>query len=202
MRGWVRRKGLPPVNGDSWMAARGWELFLTPAFRPVSLRGDRHQPFQRLTLAGMSLHSYSRCWLHLIWGTLNREKILPKEAAARVSRYLSEYAEGKSLYLNINYVNADHVHTLIDLPTGLSIEKLMQLLKGSSSHWINANNILPGKFAWGRGYGAFSVSESNVGQVAAYIAGQEEPHRVREFADELGDFLHRHGLRWHDDESR
>ena len=102
----------------------------------------------------MSLHSYSRCWLHLIWGTLNREKILPKEAAARVSRYLNEYAEGKSVYMKINYVNADHVHALIDLPTGLSIEELMQLLKGSSSHWINANNVLPenspGEEAMGR----------------------------------------------------
>jgi putative transposase len=151
----------------------------------------------------MSLHSYSRCWLHLIWGTLNREKILPNEAAARVSRYLTEYTEGKDVYMKINYVNADHVHALIDLPTGLSIEELMQLLKGSSSHWINANNILPGKFAWGRGYGAFSVSESNVGQVPAYIAGQEEHHRVRGFVEELGDFIDRHGLRWHgDDESR
>jgi putative transposase len=104
--------------------------------------------------------------------------------------------------MKINYVNADHVHALIDLPTGLSIEELMQLLKGSSSHWINANNVLSGKFAWGRGYGAFSVSESNVGHVCAYIAGQEEHHRVRGFADELKDFLDRHGLFWHDDESR
>jgi putative transposase len=139
----------------------------------------------------VSLHSCSRCWLHLIWGTLNREKVLPKEAALRVSRYLTEYSEGKGFYMKINYVNADHVHALVDLPTGFSIEELMQLLKGSSSHWINANNVLSGKFAWGRGYGAFSVSESNVAQVAAYIADQEEHHRVRRFADELKDFLDR-----------
>ena len=103
---------------------------------------------------------------------LNREKLLNKEAAARLSRYLTEYADTKGVYMKINYVNADHVHMLVDLPTGLSIEELIQLLKRNSSHWVNANNILPGKFAWGRGYGAFSVSESNVAQVAAYIAGQ------------------------------
>jgi putative transposase len=150
----------------------------------------------------MSLHSYSRCWLHLIWGTLNREGILPKEAAARVSCYLTKYAKDKGFHMKINYVNADHVHALVDLPTDLSIEDLMQLLKGSSSHWVNANNVLSGKFAWGRGYGAFSVSESNVGQVCAYVAGQEEHHRARAFGEELKDFLDRHGLRWHDDESR
>jgi len=198
------RFGVSGFEGPSFFGVRRLReaIFLTPAFRPVILRGDGHEPFQRLTLAGMSLHSYSRCWLHLIWGTLNREKILPKEAASQVSRYLTEYSKDKGFYMKINYVNADHVHALVDLPTGLSIEELMQLLKGSSSHWINANSILLGKFAWGRGYGAFSVSESNIAQVAAYIAGQEEHHRVRGFAEELREFIDRHGLRWHGDESR
>jgi Transposase IS200 like len=92
--------------------------------------------------------------------------------------------------------NADHVHALIDLPTAFSIEKVIQLLKGSSSHWINSNNLVTGKFAWGRGYGAFSVSESNVSRVARYIADQEEHHRVRTFAEELKELIERRGLRW------
>ena len=150
----------------------------------------------------MSAHCYSRCWIHLIWGTLDREKLLNKTAAARVSRYLHEYAEDKGVYMKINYVNAEHVYTLVDLPTAFSIEELIQLLKGSSSHWVNSNDIVTGKFAWGRGYGAFSVSESNLDQVARYIANQEEHHRVRTFAEELKEFIDRHGLRWKDEESR
>ena len=55
------------------------------------------------------------------------EKLLNKTAAARISRYLREYAESKDIYMKINYVNADHVHVLIDLPTALSIEELVQL---------------------------------------------------------------------------
>src|SRR5438105_5675959 len=129
--------------------------------------------FNGLPSIPMAVHSYSRCCVHLIWGNLNREKSLNKEAAARLSRYLTEYADIKSVYMKINYVNADHVHVLVDLPTALSIEELIQLLKGSSSHWVNANAILPGKFAWGRGDGVFSVSESNVKQVAAYIPGKK-----------------------------
>jgi putative transposase len=138
----------------------------------------------------------------LIWGTHAREKILHKEAASRVSQFLTNYAEEKRIYMKINYVNPDHVHTLIDLPTNLSIEDLVQFLKGSSSHWINSNNIIQGKFAWGRGYGAFSVSESNVSAVARYIAGQDEHHRTRTFADELKEFIERHGLQWRPGESR
>jgi len=104
--------------------------------------------------------------------------------------------------MKINFVNADHVHALIDLPTDASIEDIVQLLKGSSSHWINSNDVVKGKFAWGRGYGAFSVSESNVDTVARYIAGQDEHHRVRTFADELKDFIDRHGLKPRPYESR
>src|SRR5437660_2792521 len=146
----------------------------------------------------MSVTSYSRCWIHLIWATANREKLLNKAAAARVSCWLSQYADEQGVYMKINYVNAGHVHALVDLPTSLSIEKLIQLLKGSSSHWINSNNLIAGKFAWGRGYAAFSVSESNVKQVAAYIARQEEHHRVRTLAEELRESIDRHGLHWKD----
>jgi putative transposase len=118
----------------------------------------------------MSLHSYSRVWLHLVWATLERRPLLSKSAAAKVSDYLTQYATEKGIYMKLNYVNSDHVHTLIDLPTHLCIEETMHLLKGGSSYWINQSNLLPGKFAWGRGYGAFSVSHSGVGEVAKYIA--------------------------------
>lgn len=150
----------------------------------------------------MSLHSHSRCWLHLIWGTRDRERILQKDAAPRVSQFLTNYASEKKIYMKINYVNPEHVHALIDLPTSISIENTVQLLKGSSSHWINSNDILQGKFAWGRGYAAFSISESNVDVVAKYIANQAEHHRVRTFADELKEFAERHGFKWRPNESR
>ena len=151
---------------------------------------------------GMGIHSYSRCWIHLIWGTLKRERILTREAAARVSSYLSEYAESKKIYMKINFVNPDHVHVLIDLPTNLPLDEIIQMLKGSSSHWINANDLVTDKFAWGRGYGVFSVSESKVKNVAKYIAGQEEHHKIASFSDEFARFVTRHGLQLRDEESR
>jgi len=144
----------------------------------------------------MSLHSYSRARLHLVWATLERRPLLHKIAAAKLSTYLSEYAAQNGIYMKINYVNRDHVHALIDLPTHLTIEKMMQLFKGGSSHWINESDLISGKFAWGRGYGAFSVSHSGVDEVAKYIAGQEEHHRKRSFSEELKLFVEKYGLKW------
>jgi putative transposase len=158
--------------------------------------------FNGLPSGRMSVHSYSRCWIHLIWGTLSRERVLNKKAAAGLSQYLVQYADEQEVYMKINFVNPDHVHALIDLPTRFSIEKVVQLFKGSSSHWVNSNELIMGKFAWGRGYGAFSVSHSNLDSVARYIADQEEHHRVRTFTDELREFIDRHGLRWQNEVSR
>lgn len=125
--------------------------------------------------------------------------MLTKPAAVKASRFLNEYALEKGIYMKINYFNADHVHTLIDLPTSKSIEEVMQLFKGGSSHWINENRLLRGRFSWGRGYGAFSVSHSHVDRVAAYIANQEEHHRKKTFDQEFRVFVKRYGLEWHDD---
>ena len=150
----------------------------------------------------MSTHSYSRCWLHLIWETLRREAMLDKRAAAIASENLSKYSYEKGIYMKINYFNSDHTHALIDLPTNQTIEHVIQLLKGSSSHWINQNRLIKGRFAWGRGYGAFSVSHSDVERVASYIAGQEEHHRKRTFAQEYELFVKRYGLEWRDEGNR
>lgn len=65
----------------------------------------------------MSLHAYTRCWLHMVWGTWARERMLERAVRKRLSAYLSEYAASKGVYMKLNFVNADHVHALIDLPT-------------------------------------------------------------------------------------
>ena len=147
----------------------------------------------------MSAHSYSRVWIHMIWATLERRPLLSNPAAAKLSGYLSQYATQKGIYIKINYVNRDHVHALLDLPTNLCIEDTAHLLKGGSSHWINQNGLVPGKFAWGRGYGVLSVSHSAAGEVARYIANQEKHHRKRSFAEEFELFLKRYELQWHND---
>ena len=150
----------------------------------------------------MSLHSYSRVWLHLVWATLERRPLLSKDAAVKLSAHLHDYAKSKGIYMKINFVNPDHVHTLIDLPVSMAIEDALQLLKGESSHWVNEQNLVPGKFGWQRGYGAFSVSQSGVDEVCSYIVGQEEHHLKLSFVDELKLFVKRYGLVWREEENR
>jgi hypothetical protein len=69
------------------------------------------------------------------------------------------------------------------------VEEVIKLFKGGSSYWINDNRLVRGRFAWGRGYGAFSVSHSDVGRVARYIARQEEHHRKKSYLEEYELFV-------------
>jgi len=145
----------------------------------------------------MSLHSYTKIWVHYIWSTHNREKVLLKDIRGTISNYLYQYAKEKNIFMKINYVNAEHVHALIDLPTNLSIEECIKLIKGGSSRFINKEDLLRNKFSWGRGYGAFSVSESSVKKVGDYIKNQEAHHRVKSFTEEYELFIKKYGLKYH-----
>ena len=141
----------------------------------------------------MSVRSYTKIWLHLIWATNNREKLLPdKELRKELSQYYYDYSAEHGIYMKVNYVNAEHVHALIDLPTSQTVEKVIQLYKGSSSNWLNKK--INYKFSWGKGYAAFSVSESQVEKIISYIKNQKEHHRVKSFSEEYEEFLSKHHL--------
>jgi len=83
---------------------------------------------------------------------------------------------------------------LISLGTDQTIEKIMQLIKGESSFWINKNNLCKTKFEWQDEYFAVSVSESVLEGVRKYIANQEDHHRAKSFDDEFEGFMKRAGF--------
>jgi putative transposase len=70
------------------------------------------------------------------------------------------------------------------------------LIKGGSSKWVH--DTFPGheKFQWQEGYGAFSVSASQVGKTIAYINNQKEHHRKRSFQEEFLELLKKHGIEY------
>jgi putative transposase len=51
-------------------------------------------------------------------------------------------------------------------------------------------------FSWQRGYGAFTVSQSNAEQVSQYIRRQKEHHQKISFRDEFIQFLKANGIEY------
>jgi len=100
----------------------------------------------------------------------------------------------KNIHIDSMSGYVDHVHCLVSLGTDPTIEKIMQLVKGESSFWINKSGICKTKFGWQDEYFAVSVSEANVAAVRKYIANQEEHHRTKSFEDEFKGFMKRAGF--------
>ena len=85
----------------------------------------------------------------------------------------------------------DHLHLFFGMRPHQSLSELMQLVKGDSSEWINKEKLVPGKFRWQEGYGAFSYSKSHVDAVVKYILNQEEHHRKKKFLEEYKEMLNK-----------
>ncbi len=88
----------------------------------------------------------------------------------------------------------DHVHCLFLQNPQKSIADVIKQTKGSSSHFINQENIIAEKFAWQTGYAAYSVSESVVEKVFQYIKIQKQHHQKKTFQQEYDDFLKLYGF--------
>ena len=90
----------------------------------------------------------------------------------------------------------DHVHLLFQLGRTISIATALGKIKSTSSLWVNQTRGLLDPFHWQGGYGAFSVSPSEVEAVRTYIRRQREHHAQQDFQDELREMLQRHEITW------
>lgn len=138
--------------------------------------------------------SLSRVILHIIFSTKDREPWLDADVRPRMHAYLATI--GRNLGAEAFRVGgaADHVHLVATLPRTLSQAKFVEEVKKLSSKWIKGLAPKYQGFYWQRGYGAFSVSPSQLDALLEYVTTQEEHHRGRSFQEEYSEFLHRHSV--------
>ena len=91
---------------------------------------------------------------------------------------------------------ADHVHIVTTLSRTVSQAQLIEQIKKASSKWIKALDIRYRGFFWQRGYGAFSVSPSQLDAVLQYVEAQQEHHRTRTFQEEYSELLRKHSVQF------
>jgi len=106
------------------------------------------------------------------------------ELRKKVWKHIKENSVTKGIFIDMINGYQEHCHCLISLAIDQSISKIMQLLKGESSYWINKNGLCREKFEWQDHYFATAVSESLVLKVREYIKNQEDHHRSKTFAEE------------------
>ena len=139
-------------------------------------------------------HTFTNLLAHIIFSTKERAPLIDAELRPKLHAYLGGIVrELNGTPLIINGTN-DHVHLLVSMPPTISASDAMRVLKTNSSKWVHATRRKP--FGWQTGYGAFSVSKSNVEAVGRYIADQEEHHRKISFKEEFISFLKKHEIEY------
>ncbi|MCW5960907.1 MAG: IS200/IS605 family transposase [Pyrinomonadaceae bacterium] len=138
--------------------------------------------------------SISRIFVHIVFSTKNRAKLIAPEIEKGLFGYIHGVAANNNAHLIIANGAADHIHLLISLPKKIDIPELIGDIKRASSRWIKSQNINPKNFYWQRGYGAFSVGQTEIEVVENYIASQKEHHKDKDFKEEYRSFLTKYSI--------
>jgi REP element-mobilizing transposase RayT len=125
--------------------------------------------------------SLAKNLIHLIYSTKHREPCLDKETLPDLFAYKAGILKHWDSPAIVIGGVADHVHLLFVLSKNFALKKVVEEVKKGSSKWIKGRGPQFRFFHWQDGYGAFSVSASQVAAVTRYIENQEAHHRKRTF---------------------
>src|ERR1035438_4385394 len=132
--------------------------------------------------------------VHVIFSTKGRKPVIDDAVRGDLHRYLATVARNAGCECYRVDGVADHVHLAIRLSRTTNIAKLVAELKAASSKWLKTQSPALAKFAWQRGYGAFSVGPADLKALVQYIDAQEVHHQKRNFQDEFRAFLKKYGV--------
>ncbi len=140
--------------------------------------------------------SLAQILLHVVFSTKSRERWIDSGIRAGLHAYLAGAcrAIGSEAY-RVGGTD-DHVHVACTLPRTLTVSKLLEEIKKSSSSWVKKQDGDYADFAWQAGYGAFSVGMSQKAALLRYIDNKEEHHRAQTFQEEFVEFLKRYGVEY------
>ncbi len=130
-------------------------------------------------------HSYNKIWIHAIWSTKKRLPFITPDIEKPLFQFLANEFRESGCPVRIINGMPDHIHCLFLLNPKKSIAEIMKQIKGSSSHYINEQNLSPDKFAWQTGYAAYSVSESVLDKAFRYIKNQKQHHQHKAYQNEF-----------------
>ena len=139
-------------------------------------------------------HSLNLLYIHYIYSTKNRKPLIHEKFEQKLWAYKGGIAKQHSCTpIAIGGVE-DHVHCLIRLSPLINSSKLVQLIKGGSSKWVNDQFFPDRTFRWQKGCGAFTVSPSGVRSLSRYIQNQKIHHKKVSFQKEFTWFLDRYNM--------
>jgi REP element-mobilizing transposase RayT len=122
--------------------------------------------------------SNSQVWVHAVWSTKNRMRLIDRSFETQLYKFISNQFYEMGCVLKIVNGTQDHIHCLFLMNKTKSIADVIKHVKGSSSFFINQSNFIDDYFIWQRGYPAYAVSEWELDKIYNYIKNQKDHHRL------------------------
>jgi len=141
-------------------------------------------------------NTFSQLYVHIVFSVKNRLNLIKSKNKESIQKYITGILQNKKNKLLAISCMPDHMHIFIGLNPDNSISNLVHDLKISSSKFINEKIKLGTKFQWQEGYGAFSYSHSQIGNVIKYINNQEIHHKKKTFKEEYLEILKKFNLKY------
>ena len=140
--------------------------------------------------------SLSSILIHLIFSTKNREPFITPEIESELHPYMATIFRGMKCPSLAIDGTSDHIHVLFSMARIVTIADLVEEVKTESSKWIKTKGQEFRNFHWQRGYGGFSIGQSQVSTLKGYIHNQKRHHRRVTFQEEYRKFLMSYGIEY------
>ncbi len=138
--------------------------------------------------------AYVKIWLHCVWGTKNKVPQLTQQVLSELLYHIRANSKGKGIYIDTINGHREHIHCIISLGPDQTLAKVIQLLKGESSFWINRKKLTRYKFEWAVEYYGVSFGESDLDKVRHYIKNQDIHHETKTWENECNEMMEKYGF--------
>lgn len=137
-------------------------------------------------------NTYSQIYLHLVFAVKYRKSQIHKDWKESMYKYICGTVNNKNEKIYAINGVGDHIHILKSIKPSTHVSDLVRDIKVNSTKWVNDCKLVSGKFAWQEGFGAFSVSRSQITKVIGYINKQVAHHQKATFKREYIALLKKH----------
>ncbi len=143
-------------------------------------------------------NTFSKIYIHIVFSVKGRENLIRTNWKDELYKYICGIVNGNKQKVYAIGGMPDHIHLLISIKPDISVSELVKDIKINSTKWINIKNMVPGKFQWQEGFGAFSYAHSQLDVVINYINNQEQHHSRKSFKDEYLEMLEKFKIEFDD----
>lgn len=139
-------------------------------------------------------NTYTQIYIHVVFAVEGRQNLIQPEHNTELQKFITGIISGqKQKLIAINNM-PDHLHLLVGLRPDSSLSDLVRDVKAGSSRFVKEKRWITGRFSWQEGFGAFSYSRSQLGDVIRYIENQQQHHMRKSFREEYVELLEKFGV--------